>query len=187
MIAAAILLNITPMLSTFNQTFLRELQNRFNRPLLLVILFFADISIIILFARLSLMPCSLMHNTDFEAARNTPENVPINAVFMDLAGFAASAAAPPEVRVVSEGVEGGESIKSNIRSKWQLQRYISLAGILTLHKHLARHIVVPQHALAAVCNLTRDTGFPSSLCCPAPMQSNSCSRQHIRPGRARSS
>jgi hypothetical protein len=47
-----------------------------------------------------------MHNTDFEAAHNTPENVFINAVFMDLAGFAASAAAPPEVGVVSEGFEG---------------------------------------------------------------------------------
>jgi hypothetical protein len=117
---AAILLNIPPLLSAFPQTFLCELQNRFDRPLLLdllIALFSADIPIIILLARLSLVPCILMHNTNFKAAHNTLENVPINAIFMDLAGSAASAAAPPEVRVIVEGVEGRESIKSSILSK----------------------------------------------------------------------
>lgn len=118
--AAVILLNIPPLLSAFPQTFLRELQNRFDRHLLLdllIALFLADIPIIILLARLSLVPCILMHNTSFEVAHNTPENVPINAIFMDLAGSAAGAAAPPEIRVVVEGVEGRESIKSSILSK----------------------------------------------------------------------
>jgi hypothetical protein len=55
-----------------------------------------------------------VHDADFEVACHTPEKIPIDAVFVDLVGFAAGSVAPPEVGVVIEGFAGGNGIKSNI-------------------------------------------------------------------------
>jgi hypothetical protein len=62
------------------------------------------------------MPCILVHDTDFESAYNTSENVSINVGLMDLTSCAA--AAPPEVRVVVECFAEGEIVKSNVPNKW---------------------------------------------------------------------
>jgi hypothetical protein len=120
MITPAILLNIPPTLPTLPGTLFRELPNCLGRRLLLhllISLFPATLPIIILFARLSLVPCILVRDTDFEAAYDTSEDVPINPVFVDLTGCAAHAAAPLEVRFVVECFEEGEIVKSNIPNK----------------------------------------------------------------------
>jgi hypothetical protein len=122
-ITPAIFFNIPSTPSAFSRTFLRELRNCFDRRFflyLLIPLFFVALPIIILSARLSLVPCILVHDADFEAARDTPENIFINAAFVDLAGSAARAAAPLEVCVVVEGFAGGESIESITASEWRL-------------------------------------------------------------------
>jgi hypothetical protein len=117
-ITPAVLLNIPSTLSVLPRTLLRELRNRFDRRLhLLIQLLFVALPIIILFARFSLVPCILVHDADFEVACDTPENIPIDAVFVDLAGFAAGAVAPPEVGVVIEGFAGGKGIESNISNE----------------------------------------------------------------------
>ena len=108
-ITPAVLLNIAPTLSVLPRTLLRKLRNGFDRRLHLLI---QQLPIIILFARQPLVPCILVHDADFEVACDTLENIPVDAVFVDLAGFAAGSLAPPEVGVVVEGFAGGNVFES---------------------------------------------------------------------------
>jgi hypothetical protein len=51
------------------------------------------------------------------AAHDTPENVPVDATSMDLAGFATATAAPAEIRVIVEGFADRESVGPSIPSE----------------------------------------------------------------------
>jgi len=125
MVTPALLLNVPPTPPTLPWALLCELGDHPDRRLFLHLLiprFLATHPVVVLFACLSLMPYILMHDTDFEATRNTSENVTIDAVFMNLAGFAAGTATPPEVWVVIKSFTSGEVVKSCI----DLRRCISL-------------------------------------------------------------
>lgn len=116
MITPIILFDIPSTLSALPRTFLCKLPDGFERCFLLCLLiplFPPARSVVVLLACLSFVPCIFVHGADFEVTHDAPENVPIGAVFVDLAGFTAGAAAPAEIGVVVKGLAGRKRIEPN--------------------------------------------------------------------------
>ena len=116
MITPIVLFDIPSTLSALPRTFLCKLPDGFERCFLLrllIPLFPPARPVVVLLARLSLVPCILVHCTDFEVTHDAPENVPIGTVFVDLAGFTAGTAAPAEIGVVVKGLASGKRIEPN--------------------------------------------------------------------------
>lgn len=117
MITSIILLNFPPTLPLLTRTRLRELVNRRLRQLfcLLLITCLPPASpVVVLLARLALVPFDIVYSAHLEAAvrRYADEDVARNVVLVNLAGTAVWAFAPPEVGVVAEGFAGGELVES---------------------------------------------------------------------------
>ena len=114
MITPVVLFDIPSTLSALPRTFLCKLPDGFERCFLLCLLiplFPSARPVVVLLACLSFVPCILVHGADFEVTHDAPENVSIGAVFVYLAGFTASAAAPAEIGVIVKGLAGRKRVK----------------------------------------------------------------------------
>jgi hypothetical protein len=82
----------------------------------LVLLLSTRDPIVVLFARLSLVPCPLVLDTDGKSAIVADASRIVDGAVVNLARVAAGPETPSEVRIVVEGVAHGEGIESANRA-----------------------------------------------------------------------